>query len=86
MVQKLQFHYSKQLAKTGVGQPFGFSDNYADNIIIKFINSNKCLVDYPKIFSVKDYDNFSESMYNTSNNTLLYNIDIEELDLATPCL
>lgn len=71
--------------KTGVGTPFGFNDNYASTVIIKFNVSNKCLINYIKIKDVRAYDNFSESMYNTSNNTLIYNIDSEELDLATPC-
>jgi hypothetical protein len=71
--------------KTGLGTPFGFKDNYASTVTIKFNLSNKCLANYPNIKNVKGYDNFSESMYNTSNNTLIYNIDSEEMNLATPC-
>lgn len=71
--------------KTGLGTPFAFNDNYATTVIIKFNISNKCLINYPDIKNVKGYDNFSESMYNTSDNTLIYNIDQQELDLATVC-
>lgn len=72
--------------KTGIGQPFGFpNEGVATKVVIIFKSSNKCLAN-SKILSVKDYDNFSESMYNTSNNTLIYNIDSEELDLSTTCL
>lgn len=72
--------------KTGVGRPFGFpNEGTATKVIILFTSSNKCLAN-SKILSVKDYDNFSESMYNTSNNTLIYNIDNTELSNATTCL
>ena len=72
--------------KTGVGRPFGFpNEGTATKVIILFTSSNKCLAN-SKILSVKDYDNFSESMYNTSNNTLIYSIDSVELNNATNCL
>lgn len=38
------------------------------------------------MLDVKSYDNFPESMCKKTNNTLIYNIDNEELDLATPSL
>ncbi|MEP6930602.1 MAG: hypothetical protein ABI850_11330 [Flavobacterium sp.] len=72
--------------KTGVGMPFGFKKHYAAKVIIRFETSNKCLTDYKNIFDPRLYDNFSKDMYNSSNNTLIYNIDKEELDLATLCL
>ena len=72
--------------KTGIGQPFAYTnEGVATKVIILFTTSNKCLAN-SKILSVKDYDNFSESMYNTSNNTLIYNIDSVELNNATTCL
>lgn len=76
--------------KTGIGQPFRFRDNKTGTttkIIVEFESTNKCLtfLGGEGMLNVKSYDNFSESMYNTSNNTLIYNIDSEELDLATPC-
>ena len=72
--------------KTGVGQPFGYpSEGVANKVVIVFTSSRRCLSN-SKILSVKDYDNFSESMYNLSNNTLIYKIDSEEFDLATNCL
>lgn len=76
--------------RTGVGQPFRFRNNKygtATKVIIKFITSNKCLSfsSGEGLLNVKSYDNFSKEMYNTSNNTLIYNIDKEELDLATTC-
>ena len=70
----------------GVAGPFQFNDGYAEKVVIRFETSNKCLINYPKIKNESTYDNFTKSMYNTSNNTLIYNIDSEELDLATPCL
>ena len=77
--------------KTGISTPFRMrSDSryIAKKVIVKFIVSKKCLSfsEMEGMLNVKKYDNFSESMYNTSNNTLIYNIDSEELDLATPCL
>jgi hypothetical protein len=77
--------------KTGIGQPFRFRENKTGTttkVIIGFESTNKCLtfLDGQGLLNEKLYDNFSESMYNTSNNTLIYNIDNQELDLATPCL
>lgn len=76
--------------KTGVGQPFRFRENKTGTTtkaIIKFKSTNKCLtfLEGKGMLDVKKYDNFSESMYNTSNNTLIYNIDQTELNLAIPC-
>lgn len=77
--------------KTGLGQPFRFRDNKTGTttkIIIKFLVTNKCLtfVEGKGMLDIKAYDNFSETMYNTSNNTLIYNIDSVELNNATNCL
>ena len=77
--------------KTGIGQPFRFRENKtgtATKAILKFESTNKCLtfLEGEGMLDVKSYDNFTESMYNTSNNTLIYNIDSEELDLSTTCL
>lgn len=77
--------------KTGLGQPFAFgnsTDKVATKAIIQFESSNKCLifVEGKGILFVKDYDNFSENLYNISNNTLIYNIDNTELSNATTCL
>jgi hypothetical protein len=76
--------------KTGIGQPFRMRNDsryIATKVILKFTLSNKCLnhLEGTGVLNVRAYDNFSESMYNTSNNTLIYNIDSEELDLAKPC-
>jgi len=76
--------------KTGLGQPFAFENNaknIAKKVVVKFIVSNKCLSfsEMEGMLNVKKYDSFSEIMYNTSNNTLIYNIDQTELDLAIPC-
>lgn len=71
-------------SKTGIGQPFATNEGVATKVTILFTSHNKCL-DNSKILSVKDYDNFSESMYNTSNNTFIYNIDNTELINAVNC-
>lgn len=78
-------------SKTGLGQPFALENDIryvAKKVIIKFIVSNKCLPfsEMEGMLNVKKYDNFSESMYNSSNNTLIYNIDSVELNNATTCL
>lgn len=78
-------------AQTGIGQPFRLRNDsryIAKKVIIKFIVSNKCLSfsEAEGVLDVRKYDNFSESMYNTSNNTLIYNIDSVELNNATTCL
>jgi hypothetical protein len=76
--------------KTGINKPFSMnsSTNIATKVILKFLVTNKCLtfLEGEGILDVKSYDNFSESMYKKSNNTLIYNIDSGELDLATTCL
>lgn len=56
-----------------------------NNLTFKFITDNKCLVNYPKIYDARLYDNFSTDMYNHSENTLLYLIDAEEVNAATTC-
>jgi hypothetical protein len=75
--------------KTGVNSPFSTNStsDSAAKVIIKFNGSNKCLtfLGGEGILNVKSYDNFTESMYNTSNNTLIYNIDQTELDKASAC-
>ncbi len=54
-------------------------------ILLRFIQSNTCLENFTKITDPRLYDNFSPSMYTQTNNILIYNIDQEELDAATPC-
>lgn len=75
--------------KTGINKPFWInnSSKIATKVVVKFLVANKCLtfIEGQGMLDVKSYDNFSESMYNTSNNTLIYNIDSKELDLAAPC-
>jgi hypothetical protein len=76
--------------KTGISTPFNMrSDSryIAKKVVVKFTTSNKCLSfsEMEGMLDVKKYDNFSESMYNTSNNTLIYNIDQTELNLAISC-
>ena len=76
--------------KTGINRPFRLRDDVryiATKVTIKFITSNKCLSFSSEegLLNVKQYDNFSESMYNASNNTLIYNIDIVELTSAVIC-
>lgn len=78
-------------AKTGIGQPFRMENDsryIATKVTIKFITSNKCLSfsSGEGLLNEKLYDNFSETMYNTSNNTLIYNIDSVELNNSTTCL
>ena len=75
----------KQEGEKGVGTPFGFEDNYAEKVIIKFVESEKCLVNYPKIRDSRKYDNYNVDMLNQSDNTLIHYIDNEELELATNC-
>ena len=75
----------KQEGEKGVGTPFGFEDNYAEKVIIKFVESEKCLVNYPKIRDSRKYDNYNVDMLNQSDNTLIYYIDNEEFELATNC-
>ena len=77
--------------KTGINPPFWIRNDsryIATKVTIKFITSNKCLSfsTGEGLLSEKLYDNFSETMYNTSNNILIYNIDSVELNNATNCL
>lgn len=70
--------------KYGVGSPFFYSISLS-KVVIKFEGSNTCLVNYAKILDSKQYDNFNEEMNNQSDNTLIYNIDNEEVILASAC-
>lgn len=77
-------------SKTGLGQPFALENDIryiATKVILKFTLSNKCLthLEGTGVLNVKSYDNFLESMYSTSNNTLIYNIGKEEFDFASQC-
>ena len=67
--------------KNGIGEPF----EGVEKIILRFTTSNKCIENYFKLKDVKLYDNFSENMYNSSENTLIYNIDSEEYNQAEDC-
>lgn len=67
--------------KNGIGEPF----KDVQKIKLRFTDSNKCIENYFKLKEVKLYDNFSESMYSSANNTLIYNIDAEEFDQAVDC-
>lgn len=79
--EEIKIHSEVSGSKTGVGEPF----NEASKIIIRFLSSNLCLENYPKLKDAKQYDNFTESMYNSSNNILIYNIDNEEYSQAEDC-
>lgn len=74
---------SKCLSVSGGGICGEFTGR--NEITIKFITDNTCLVNFPKIFDGRLYDNFSTDMYNHSENTLLYLIDTEEVTAATAC-
>ena len=81
----------KDARKIGLVQPFRFRNNKygtTTKLIIEFAANNKCLtfLEGQGILDVKSYDNFTESMYNKSNNTLIYTIDDAELNLSIPCL
>ncbi|MRX40089.1 hypothetical protein GJU43_12450 [Flavobacterium sp. LC2016-23] len=81
----------KDAGKIGLVQPFIFRNNKygkTTNVIIDFAGNNKCLtfLEGQGILDVKSYDNFTESMYDKSNNTLIYTIDDSELNLSIPCL
>lgn len=65
----------------GVSTPF--QDTY--KIVIKFLATNKCVENFPKLKVVQDYDNFSPEMYNNYENTLIYNIDNEEYAVSQTC-
>ncbi len=56
-----------------------------DEIIIEFEDAQKCLSNYQKLWNFKEYDNFNENMFHMENNTLIYNIDSEELEKAIAC-
>ncbi|MBG6112190.1 hypothetical protein H4V97_002826 [Flavobacterium sp. CG_23.5] len=89
--KEISFSLTQEGDKTGLGQPFAFENDtrfIAKKVVIKFITSNKCLSfsEGEGVLDIKKYDNFSESMYSTSNNTLIYNIDSVELNNATNCL
>jgi len=88
--EEIKVTINRDGAKTGIGQPFRMRDDsryIATRVTIKFITSNRCLSfsSGEGLLNEKLYDNFSESMYNSSNNTLIYNIDQTELDKASAC-
>lgn len=77
-------------SQNGICQPFSFYPSVAQTatkVTIIFNSSNKCIsyISGEGVLFVKDYDNFSESMYENSSNTLIYNIDNLELGLANTC-
>jgi hypothetical protein len=89
--EEISISLTQEGGKSGLGQPFAFENDIryiAKKVVIKFITSNKCLSfsENEGVLDVKKYDNFSETMYNTSNNTLIYNIDSVELNNSTTCL
>ncbi|MGC6479433.1 MAG: hypothetical protein ACON42_03540 [Flavobacteriaceae bacterium] len=67
--------------KNGIGEPF----EGVEKIILRFTVNDICIENYFKLKEIKLYDNFKESMYNSSNNTLVYNIDSEEYEQAVNC-
>jgi len=74
----------------GLNQPFAFnsnSNNVAIKVILKFNNSDKCktYTEGEGVLFLKAYDNFSLDMYNSTNNTLIYIIDNQELNEAITC-
>ena len=74
--------------KTGVNTPFWLGyGKIAAKVVVKFDASNKCLtyIENEGILDYKSYDNYDKSMRDKSNNTLIYNIDDEELNIATLC-
>lgn len=76
--------------KTGVNTPFFLTNDYtkvATKVVVKFDASNKCLtyLENEGILDYKSYDNYDKSIRDKSNNTLIYNIDDEELNIATLC-
>jgi hypothetical protein len=79
--EEIKIHSEVSGPRTGIGEPF-FE---ASKIIIRFLSSNLCIENYPKLKDVKQYDNFTESMYNSSNNILIYNIDDDEYSQAENC-
>ena len=54
--QEVLISYKYFGPKRGVGQPF----KDAVKIVLKFTFSNRCIVNYPKLMEVKQYDNFTE--------------------------
>ncbi len=75
---------SKCLSVSGGGICESFTGK--NDLTFKFITDNTCLVNFPKIYDARLYDNFSTDMYNHSENTLLYLIDTEEVTAATTCI
>lgn len=62
--------------------PSFLSDN---TFSVKFINDLKCLTNYHAMQELNNFDNYTIEMTYNSNNNLIYLIDQEELDAATPC-
>ena len=78
-----------KIQKTDIGPSNGIIPPYSviNKIVIYFPVSNKC-VTYntgSKIFDYHLYDNYEPSMNNNSNNTLIFNIDQEEITMSTTC-
>ncbi len=69
----------------GVGTPFRFDNEITERVVIRFVESDKCLENYYKILNSNQYDNYLQSMENMFGNVLMYNIDEEEFSLATNC-
>lgn len=87
---ELKLSLIQEGSKNGLCQPFAFYPSVAETatkVTLIFNSSNKCLsyLAGEGVLFVKDYDNFSENMYENADNTLIYNIDNAELGIATIC-
>lgn len=80
-VQLTNIETAEHTGDTGILHPF---EGY-EKVVIAFPDLNKCTVNFEKIRNVKKYDNFSEAMYQNTENTLIYVIDDEELTVAANC-
>ncbi len=78
---EIMLNYQSEGPKNGIIGPFP----EAIATVIKFEDSEKCVRNFFKIKNQLLYDNYSPAMQNSNNNILIYNIDQEELDAATPC-
>ena len=70
----------------GIIKPFG-NDVYPSKIVLVFIDENECITfeNGNGLLNFKEYDNYTSSMLDSRNNTLIYNIDDVELNLANAC-
>lgn len=89
--QELKLKENLEGARNGLVPPFigGNGLNFkANQLKLKFLVTNKCVLFSRDegMLNVLSYDNYSVSMNNNSNNTLIYNIDSVELNNATNCL